>query len=70
MLGKFSANTGAAETHFNARDTDANVGGLDHANIICTVTDGKKNRLEVFLDQFNDKSFLKRRNATCGASSR
>jgi len=49
---------GAVETHFNARDTDANVGCLDHANIICTVTDGKQNRLLVFLDQFNDKGFL------------
>jgi hypothetical protein len=61
---------GAAETYFNARDTNADVRCLDHADIICTITNGKKNCLEVLLDQFDDERFLERRNATCGASSK
>lgn len=41
--------------------TDTNVGRLDHANIIGTVADGKKKRLEVSLDQLDNQSFLKGR---------
>ena len=39
----FLEKAGAAETYFNARDTNANVRCLDHADIICTITNGKKN---------------------------
>jgi hypothetical protein len=57
------------EAYFNARDTNADVRCLDHADIICTITDGKKDRLEVLLDQFDNKGFLQWRNATWGVSS-
>jgi hypothetical protein len=40
---QFLEKTGAAETYFNARYTNANVRCLDHADIICTITNGKKN---------------------------
>jgi hypothetical protein len=38
------------ETYLNTRDTNANVGRLYHADIVCTISNSEKKRLVVFLN--------------------
>lgn len=51
-------------TDLDSRNTDTNMCGLDHANIVGTITDCQKNCLLVLFHEFYDESLLKRRNAT------
>ena len=47
----------------NSRDTDTNVCGLDHADVVGAVADREQVRLEVFLHQLDDEGFLQGRNS-------
>jgi hypothetical protein len=47
-------------------DTDTNVGGLNHRNIVGAVTNSQEKSLLVTLDKLNNQSFLKRGNTTKG----
>jgi hypothetical protein len=46
--------------YFNSRDADTDVGCLNHADIVGTVTNGQKNSLLILLNQFHDKRLLQR----------
>jgi len=54
----YSEKLGTPETYLDARDTDADMCGLYHADVICAIPNGEENGLEVFLHQLDDKSFL------------
>jgi hypothetical protein len=40
--------------------TDTNMRSLDHADVICTVTDRKQQRVGVFLDELDHERLLQR----------
>lgn len=46
-----------------SRDSDSNVGSLDHRDVVGTVTDGKRHDAEVVLDEVDDLGFLQRRDS-------
>lgn len=43
---------------FHAADTDTDVSSLDHRHIVCTVSNGQENGLQMTLDKLDDESFL------------
>lgn len=53
---------------FDTADTDTNVCGLDHRNIVSTVADGEEESLEVTLDELDDESLLERRDTAADDS--
>lgn len=63
-LGNGHVGTAGGLQTLHAADTDADVGSLDHGDIVCSVTDGEQNRLLlVFLDQLYHQGLLQRRHA-------
>lgn len=44
-----------------ARDTNSDVGSLDHTDIICSITDRQTQGAKIIFDQSNDLSLLQRR---------
>lgn len=51
-----------------ARNTNADVGRLDHADIVGTITNGECHRADAFLDEANDEGFLQWRHSTTNDS--
>lgn len=46
--------------YLDSGDANTDVSGLNHANIIRTIANGKQNRFLVLLDKLNDEGFLER----------
>lgn len=47
-------------TYLHARNTDTDMCGLNHADIVGSITNSQKDCLLVFLDELDDKGFLER----------
>ena len=54
---------GQRKTCLDAGDADADVGGLDHADVVDAVADGQEVRLLVLLDELDDERLLERGHA-------
>lgn len=49
-------------------DTNPNVGGLDHRDVVGSVPDGQEQRLEMAFDKLDDQGFLKGRHTAAHIS--
>jgi hypothetical protein len=44
----------------DSRDSDSDVSCLDHAHVVCAVSDSEEDRVEVLLDELDDEGLLER----------
>jgi hypothetical protein len=49
----------------DAGDADADVGGLDHRDVVGAVANGEEDGLAVLLDELDHQGLLQRRDAAC-----
>lgn len=54
----------------DARDTDADVRGLDHRDVVGAVANREEDRFQVFFNELDDEGFLERGDAACDVRGR
>ena len=53
---------------FDSGDSDSDVRGLDHRDVVRSISDCEEDRFEVLLDELYDERFLERRDSACRTS--